>query len=82
MLLQPDLTLDDLTRLARDYEERDELDLVKLRRLAEYAETRSCRWQYLLDYLEANDEKTEPCGHCDNCDAGWSASRSPGAGAS
>jgi ATP-dependent DNA helicase RecQ len=81
LLLQPDLDLDDLTRLAREYEDRDELDRVKLRQLVEYAETRRCRWQYILDYLDP-DVSTEPCGHCDNCDAGWSTSRSPGASAS
>jgi ATP-dependent DNA helicase RecQ len=70
LLLQPDLTLDDMTRLARAYEERDEQDQVRLRRLVEYAETRNCRWQYLLDYFGRDDESTEPCGHCDNCEAG------------
>ncbi|MFO0892075.1 MAG: ATP-dependent DNA helicase RecQ [Isosphaeraceae bacterium] len=75
LLLQPDLTLDDLTRLAREYEEREELDKLRLRQLTDYAETRSCRWQYLLDYFGRDEDASEPCGHCDNCDAGLAARR-------
>jgi ATP-dependent DNA helicase RecQ len=75
LLLEPDLTLDDLTRLARGYEERDEIDRVKLRQLIDYAQTRNCRWQYLLDYFGRDDEASDPCGHCDNCEAGWSTRR-------
>jgi ATP-dependent DNA helicase RecQ len=33
-----------------------------------YAETQQCRWQFLLGYF--GEELTEPCGDCDNCDAG------------
>ncbi len=68
-LLQPDLTHDDLARVARDYEERDMQDELKLQRLLNYAETRGCRWNYLLDYFGQDDEPAEPCGHCDRCDA-------------
>jgi ATP-dependent DNA helicase RecQ len=75
LLLEPDLTLDDMTRLARGYEERDEIDRVKLRQLIDYAQTRNCRWQYLLDYFGRDDEASDPCGHCDNCEAGWSTRR-------
>ncbi len=60
-----------MTRLSRGYEERDELDQVRLRQLVDYAETRKCRWQYLLDYFGQNDENFGVCGHCDNCAAGW-----------
>src|SRR5262249_7540290 len=48
-LLQPDLSHDDLARVARDYEERDLRDQLRLQRLVDYAETRGCRWRYLLD---------------------------------
>ena len=44
-------------------------------KLVEYAETRNCRWQYLLDYFGRDDETSEPCGHCANCEAGWTAAR-------
>jgi ATP-dependent DNA helicase RecQ len=81
LLLQPDLTLDDMTRLARSYEDRDELDRVKLRQLLDYTETRSCRWQFLLDYFDRDEDGAKPCGHCDNCDAGLSAIRAESADA-
>jgi ATP-dependent DNA helicase RecQ len=68
-LLQPDLTHDDLARVARDYEERDLRDQLRLQRLVDYAETRGCRWRDLLDYFGDEDEPAERCGHCDCCDA-------------
>jgi ATP-dependent DNA helicase RecQ len=68
-LLQPDLTHDDLARAARDYEERDVRDRLKLQRLVEYAETRGCRWRHLLDYFGQDEPAVDRCGHCDRCDA-------------
>ena len=68
-LLQPDLTHDDLARVARDYEERDLRDQLRLQRLVDYAETRGCRWRYLLGYFGDDDQTPERCGHCDRCDA-------------
>ena len=69
-LLQPDLTRDDMARLVRDYEERDARDQLKIQRLVDYAETRGCRWRYLLDYFGDEDAEATACGHCDRCDAG------------
>jgi ATP-dependent DNA helicase RecQ len=66
-LLQPALTHDDLARVARDYEERDVRDQLRLQRLVYYAETRGCRWRYLLDYFDDDDQTPERCGHCDRC---------------
>ena len=67
-LVQPDLSLDHFTRLVGEYEERDARDELKLQRLAEYAETRGCRWSYLLDYFGGGaDESLESCGNCDHC---------------
>jgi ATP-dependent DNA helicase RecQ len=68
-LLQPDLSHDDLARVARDYEERDLRDQLRLQRLVDYAETRGCRWRYLLDYFGDDDRAPVRCGHCDRCDA-------------
>src|SRR5262249_27473310 len=51
LLQQPDLTIDDMARLVRDYEERGERDGVRLRQLVDYCETRKCRWRFLLDYF-------------------------------
>jgi ATP-dependent DNA helicase RecQ len=68
-LLQPDLTHDELARVVKQYADRDQRDRMKLERLVEYAENRHCRWRYLLDYFDNDIEPTEPCGHCDRCDA-------------
>jgi ATP-dependent DNA helicase RecQ len=69
LLDQTDLTPDDLHRIAAEYRERDERDRLKLHRMIEYAETRSCRWCYLQSYFAGDDSGagTEPCGHCDRC---------------
>jgi ATP-dependent DNA helicase RecQ len=67
-LLQPDLTPAELQRVGLSYRERDERDRLKQRQMIEYAETRACRWQYLLGYLGRDDEAApEPCGRCDRC---------------
>lgn len=67
-LIQPDLSRDDLARMVRDYEERDARDQLKLQRLVDYAESRGCRWQSLLDYFSDEDAGIPACGHCDRCD--------------
>ncbi|QEH38788.1 ATP-dependent DNA helicase RecQ [Aquisphaera giovannonii] len=69
LLLRPDLTTADLTRIGREYEEREEAEQLRLRRILDLAERRACRWQFLLDEFEP-DLPHEPCGHCDNCAAG------------
>lgn len=65
-LLQPDLTLDDFERMARNQARRDELARDRLRRMLDLAETRSCRWRFILDYFRDEPERSE-CGHCDQC---------------
>lgn len=66
LLLRDDLDRDDITRLARSYEEKDERDRMNLQRLIDYSTMRGCRWAALLDYF--GDETTiEDCGRCDNC---------------
>ncbi len=69
VLLQPDLTIDDLARLARVYEERDENDRLRQQQMVHYAETRDCRWKTLLEAFEV-EETPEHCGHCDRCGSG------------
>jgi len=66
-LLRDDLDLDDLTRLARHYEEKDEIDRMNQQRVVDYARLRSCRWTAILDYF--GDEPASSCGRCDNCPA-------------
>ncbi|HEX8203505.1 MAG TPA: helicase-related protein, partial [Isosphaeraceae bacterium] len=67
-LVQPDLGPEELARVGQSYRERDERDRLKQQQMVEYAETRSCRWQYLLNYFGKDDDPTpEACGHCDRC---------------
>ncbi|APW59683.1 RecQ family ATP-dependent DNA helicase [Paludisphaera borealis] len=69
-LLRPELTLDDMSRLASRYEERDEIDRLNLQRMVEYAESRDCRWRVVLDYFGQDDEPVGACGRCDHCSPG------------
>jgi ATP-dependent DNA helicase RecQ len=48
------------------YRAKREQDRATLERMVHYAETGSCRWQVLLDYLEG-EAPFERCGHCDSC---------------
>ncbi|WP_435005098.1 RecQ family ATP-dependent DNA helicase [Tundrisphaera lichenicola] len=66
-LLAPDLTFDELHRMAGDYRERDERDRLKQQQFIEFVETRNCRWSYLIDYFGPDDLPSTSCGHCDNC---------------
>jgi ATP-dependent DNA helicase RecQ len=69
ILVEPDLTTDDLERVGRSYQDRAEDDRLKGQRVVEYAESRSCRWATLLNYFEADDQELASCGHCDRCSA-------------
>jgi ATP-dependent DNA helicase RecQ len=68
-------TPDDLERLARSFRERDENDRLKQRRMLDYAELRTCRWDYLVNYFGKDDVESDSCGHCDRCEppAAWVA---------
>ncbi len=50
--------------LFRDYR-KGRVELIR-----DYAQTRGCRRNYLLNYF--GEVVDGPCGHCDNCDAGLS----------
>ncbi|WP_337175236.1 ATP-dependent DNA helicase RecQ [Paludisphaera sp.] len=67
LLLRDDMDREDLARLARSYEEKDERDRMNLQRLVDYASTRSCRWAAILDYF-GDDAPADDCGLCENCD--------------
>ncbi|MDB5311806.1 MAG: ATP-dependent helicase RecQ [Gemmataceae bacterium] len=57
-----------LAREGQAYREREERDAVKLARLIEYAEGRSCRWKSVLGYFgDDADLPNGKCGHCDAC---------------
>ncbi|HEX5270622.1 MAG TPA: ATP-dependent DNA helicase RecQ [Gemmataceae bacterium] len=66
-LLMPGLSRDDLVRAAESHRDREERDRLKLRRMVEYAEGRSCRWKTLLDYFGSDELPEGRCGHCDRC---------------
>ncbi len=51
-----------------DEEDRREFDRSRLDMMRSYAETTSCRRQFVLSYFGEPFEA--PCGHCDNCRAG------------
>lgn len=83
VLEQPDLTPAELERAGQSYRERDQRDRLKQHQVVKYAETRTCRWQYLLGYFGPDDGATPgPCGHCDRCVPERFAAREPGVGAS
>ena len=65
-LLRDDLEREDLVRLARKYEEKDERDRMNLQRLMDYCSMRACRWAALLDYF-GDSTAIDDCGRCDNC---------------
>jgi ATP-dependent DNA helicase RecQ len=68
-LVHRETTDDDLARMGRAYRERDERDRLRQQRMVEYAETRGCRWDYVVRYFTDEPEPTA-CGHCDRCAAG------------
>jgi ATP-dependent DNA helicase RecQ len=48
---------------ARRAYERSRIDMLRT-----YAELRDCRRRFLLEYF--GEPHPDPCGHCDNCEAG------------
>jgi ATP-dependent DNA helicase RecQ len=49
-------------------EDRREYERSRIEMMRGYAELRDCRRRYLLSYF--GEPREDPCGHCDNCDAG------------
>ena len=68
-LRSPDLSMHELHRMAGDYRERDERDRRKQQLMVEFAQTRTCRWSYLMDYFgrDAEGDGQRSCNNCDNC---------------
>ena len=63
----PDLR-DALEELVQGDEDRETLERSRVEMIRAYAETRSCRRQFLLSYFGEVSPAT--CDHCDNCQAG------------
>jgi ATP-dependent DNA helicase RecQ len=61
------MELEDFQRIhgrLRDQEARDEM---KLHQMVEYAELKTCRWDYVVRYFGQDDIEGDRCGHCDRC---------------
>jgi ATP-dependent DNA helicase RecQ len=66
-LLAPDVSSDELDRMARSFRERDEQDRLRHQQMFEYASLRSCRWEFLVNYFGRDAAASARCGHCDRC---------------
>jgi ATP-dependent DNA helicase RecQ len=66
-LVHRETTSDDLLRMAQAYRERDEADRFRQQQMIAYAELRTCRWDFLVNYLGYDDVEGTSCGHCDRC---------------
>jgi ATP-dependent DNA helicase RecQ len=53
--------------VAQEEERMETLAKSRVDIMRSYAETRDCRWRFLLSYF---GEPSEPCGRCDNCERG------------
>jgi ATP-dependent DNA helicase RecQ len=53
---------------ARAQEYREQFDRSRIEMIRGYAEVHACRREYLLNYF--GEEFDDPCGYCDNCEAG------------
>jgi ATP-dependent DNA helicase RecQ len=54
--------------VVRDNEQHREYRRARVELIKDYAETKDCRRRYLLNYF--GETALEPCGYCDNCEAG------------
>ncbi len=70
------LTSVDLSQDLTDYEARRLQDRVKLQTMIRYCQSAQCRTRFILDYFGEDVEPAWECGHCDNCQAFGSGSRS------
>ncbi len=52
----------------QEHESRRQYDKSRIEMMSGYAEVHDCRREYLLNYF--GEEIDDPCGFCDNCDAG------------
>ncbi len=57
-------------------EHHEQVDQSRVEMMRGYAETTACRRQFLLGYF--GEQLEQPCGNCDNCDAGLSQEQPDG----
>jgi ATP-dependent DNA helicase RecQ len=65
-LVESNVEVRALARLADEYSRKSDTDRQKLERMIFYAQTAFCRWKVLLEYFE-EAEDFDRCGTCDNC---------------
>ncbi len=61
---------DAVEEASRAQSNRKQYDRSRIEMIRGYAELRRCRREYLLNYF--GEEIGQPCGYCDNCEAGYS----------
>jgi ATP-dependent DNA helicase RecQ len=78
-LLKPDLSDQEMIRLASEYTDKGASDRQRHERMTLYAQSPECRWKLMLDSVGAEVAPPEgqmgqmgqmslkECGHCDNC---------------
>lgn len=67
--LSDDLTAVDLSADLTGYEERREMDQIKLRTMIQFCQTTQCRTRYILEHFGEEVSGDWHCGNCDACDA-------------
>lgn len=61
--------IEEIAAIAMETQEQQrQFERSRLEMMRGYAEVRDCRREYLLNYF--GEELSQPCGHCDNCQAG------------
>ena len=64
-----EIALDEaIEQVIKEHESHRQYDKSRLDMMVGYAEVQDCRREYLLNYF--GEEIDDPCGFCDNCDAG------------
>jgi ATP-dependent DNA helicase RecQ len=65
-LLRPEVTREEVERVAESSAARGEGDREKLERVMLYGQSADCRWKLLHEYF-GEEFAQGACGHCDNC---------------
>ena len=65
-VLRPECSAQDLLLDLSEYERRREYDQSKLQMMEQYAQTKSCRRAFILNYF-GEEHEHDNCGGCDNC---------------
>jgi ATP-dependent DNA helicase RecQ len=67
--LSDNLTGVDLSADLTGYEERREMDQIKLRTMIQFCQTTQCRTRFILEHFGEEVSADWACGNCDACDA-------------